>query len=117
MPQSHVDLRCGCIVGGIRGISSTELILADTKAEFAKEIERLTSYMWKSTKHRIKLIRTGEIPNIRCAVAGEMAFSAGGRPDLVENLFERLGKIESLKSEIEALEQVDYEHRFGLQKT
>ena len=98
-------------------MSSTELILADTKAEFAKEIDRLTSYMWKSTKHRIKMIRTGEIPNIRCAIAGEMAFSAGSRPDLVENLFNRLDRIDRLQKEILFLEQSDYESRFGLQKT
>ena len=80
------------------------------------ELERLSSYIAKSARNRVKKVKGGQREAIFCAVMGEISIStACNRTDLVRNLFARLRKIEDLFDAIVHLEQSDYEARFGLE--
>ena len=91
--------------------------LAQAKMDLDSEFDRLSSYIIKSARHRVKLVKSREIPNVRKAIVGELAFSGSARPDLVENLLDRLDRISQLTNQIELLEQKDYELRFGISKS
>ena len=78
------------------------------------EVQRLCSYLMKSARRRVKLVKTAEIEEIKKAISAEMAMSSAHmRLDLVENLLKRLQRIEVLCDQIHLEEQKDYQKRFG----
>ena len=85
--------------------------LQKVKATLKQERDKLTSYMMKSARHRVKLIKNGDYTEgIRAEIAISTAY---GRFDLVENLLGRLERLVELEKEAGRLEALDYQERFG----
>jgi len=115
----EVDLRGSSEVSGVPTVEAASAVhqntqLAALQEELKAELHRLSSYTMKSARHRVKLIKSGELSSIQVAVASELAVSAGSyRLDLAENLLRRLEKITTLVGRVEVEEKKDYEKRFG----
>ena len=113
MPEFDVDLWSSCIARGIWRVKCASLPeappLAQAKMDLESEVGRLSNYIMKSTRQRVKWVKSQELENIRQALAGELCFSGSNRPDLVQNLLGRLRIIEDLTQKIQSLEQEDYE--------
>lgn len=92
-------------------VQEESLELQKKKTALKHEKDTLISYVMKSARHRVKLIKQGVyMEGIRAEIAVSTAY---GRFDLVENLLLRLKKLEVLEEEVERLEALDYEERFG----
>jgi hypothetical protein len=85
--------------------------LVEARRELREELDRLASYIAKSGRHRVKLVKSGRF---EAAILGEIGVSlAMQRTDLVLNLHARLERLHSLSKEVEAGEAEDYEKRFS----
>ena len=85
--------------------------LQEAKIARKQEKDKLTAYIMKSARHRVKLIKNGEyLEGIRAEIAISTAY---GRFDLVKNLLGRLERLLALEEEAARLEAIDYEERFG----
>ena len=82
--------------------------LQKAQQAYQKELDKLSGYVQKSYKARIKWIKSG---NPLKAIDAEIGIAlAGGRTDLISNLMERRQNLILIQKEISRL---DYEHRFG----
>jgi len=80
----------------------------DIITEIENEKQRLSAFIQKSCKARIKLVKQNKYQQ---AIATEIAVSLSNqRLDLVENLITRLNRIEELHK---ALENIEYAETFG----
>jgi len=85
--------------------------LQDLQEQYRKEVVKLTSYIIKGSRNRVKQLKRGEIEKV---IKMEMVMAAHcGRWDLLENLEERHQKLLELKNDIEVEEAKDYEERFN----
>ena len=85
--------------------------LKEAKLLLKQESDKLSAYIMKSARHRVKLVKQG---NYAESIRAELAISTSfGRFDLVSNLLGRMEKLVELEKVINALETVDYEERFG----
>ena len=82
--------------------------LQKAQQAYQKELDKLSGYVQKSYKARIKWIKNG---NALKAIDAEIGIAlAGGRGDLIQNLMDRRQTLILIQKEISRL---DYEHRFG----
>lgn len=110
-PSSGVQL----LKEGLGAHIPEDLPLQLKRKELKDSLERLQRYIIKSARNRVKQVKRGELINILQVIYIEMALSSTlGRMDLVENLLARQKEIQSLLLEVEQLEVVDYQKRFGL---
>jgi hypothetical protein len=94
------------------------LPLAQAKNELNGALESLQTHIWKSAKHRLKLVRSADVVQVQQAVLMEIAITThSGRIDLTYNLLKRLQDLENLFVKIDELEKIDYEHRFSEDST
>lgn len=85
--------------------------LQAAKVALKQEMDKLSAYIMKSARHRVKLIKQGGFTeSIRAEIAVSTSY---GRFDLVSNLLSRMEKLVKLEKEIAAMETVDYGERFG----
>jgi len=80
----------------------------EAKASYQRELDKLSGYVQKSYKARVKWLKTGHPLKVIEAEIGVAL--AGNRMDLVENLMERRRNLIIIQKEISRL---DYEQRFG----
>jgi hypothetical protein len=109
-----VDLRSSGSVGGTELLIEESENLLVVRQELKRELDRLASYVIKSARNRVKMIRTDDATSIEVAIQSEIAISAArGRLDLVQNLCSRMEKIHQLWLQLAKEEVVDYQARFG----
>ena len=82
--------------------------LEQARRTYEKELDKLSGYVQKSYKARIKWVKSGHTMKV---IEAEIGIAlAGGRLDLVENLMKRREDLNLIQKEIQRL---DYEQRFG----
>jgi hypothetical protein len=108
--ELHVDIWSGSIPSRLSSIGEE---LAQSQANLTKKKDSLCTYIMRSSKSRLKLVRSDELHSILSVLHLEIAIAtARNRPDLIDNLLIRRKEFIHLFQEISNLDIEDYQLRF-----